>query len=42
MSTGQPDRSEGIVRALGSDDDEARFEERVKKLVKRKWVEKPE
>jgi hypothetical protein len=38
----QLDKFKEAARAIGADDDEARFDERVKKLVKHKPVEKPE
>lgn len=38
----QTDKFREAARALECDDDEARFDERVKKLVKHKPVEKPE
>ena len=38
----QLDRFKEAARQLETDDDEARFDERVKKLVKQKPVEKPE
>ncbi|WP_162527142.1 hypothetical protein [Sphingomonas solaris] len=41
-SSNQLDKFKEAARALECDDDEARFDERVKKLVKYKPVEKPE
>jgi hypothetical protein len=38
----QSDKFKKAARELECDDDEARFDERVKKLVKHKRVEKPE
>lgn len=38
----QLDKFKDAARALECDDDDARFDERVKKLVKHKPVEKPE
>jgi len=38
----QSDKFKEAARELDCDDDEARFDERVKKLVKHKPVEKPE
>ena len=38
----QTDKFREAARALECDDDEQRFQERVKKLVKHKPVEKPE
>lgn len=38
----QLDKFKEAARDLETDDDEARFDERIKKLVKRKPVEKPE
>jgi hypothetical protein len=38
----QTDKFIEAARELECDDDEARFDERVKKLVKQKPVEKPE
>lgn len=38
----QPDKFKAAARELECDDDEARFDERVKKLVRQKPVEKPE
>lgn len=38
----QLERFKEAARDLETDDDEARFDERVKKLVKHKPVEKPE
>lgn len=38
----QLDKFKAAARALECDDDEKRFDERVKKLVKHKPVEKPE
>ena len=38
----QTEKFKEAARALQCDDDEARFDERVKKLVKHKPVEKPE
>lgn len=38
----QLDRFKEAARQLETDDDEARFDERVKKLVRQKPVEKPE
>lgn len=41
-SESQSDKFKEAARELECDDDEARFDERVKKLVKRKPVEKQE
>lgn len=41
-ATSQLDKFKQAARDLKTDDDEARFDERVKKLVKHKPVEKPE
>jgi len=41
-SKSQSDKFKQAARELGCDDDDARFDERVKKLVKHKPVEKPE
>ncbi len=41
-SRSQPDKFKQAARELETDDDEARFDERMKKLVKHKPVEKPE
>jgi hypothetical protein len=38
----QLDKFKQAARELETDDDEARFDERVRKLVKQKPVEKPE
>lgn len=38
----QLEKFEEVARELETDDDEARFDERVRKLVKQKPVEKPE
>ena len=38
----QSDKFKEAARELECDDDEARFDERVKKLVKHKPIEKPE
>ncbi len=38
----QPDKFREAARALDCDDDEQRFQERVKELVRHKPVEKPE
>ena len=38
----QLDKFKEAARQLETDDDEARFDERVKKLVRQKLVEKPE
>jgi hypothetical protein len=38
----QPDKFKEAARALECDDDERRFQERVRKLMKHKPVEKPE
>ena len=38
----QLDKFKQAARELETDDDEARFDERVRKLVKHKPVEKPE
>jgi hypothetical protein len=38
----QPDKFREAARALECDDDDERFKERVKKLVKHKPVERPE
>jgi hypothetical protein len=38
----QLDKFKAAARNLETDDDEARFDERMKKLVKQKPVEKPE
>ena len=38
----QSEKFKEAARALECDDDEARFDERVKKLVRHKPVEKPE
>lgn len=38
----QSDKFKQAARELECDDDEARFDERMKKLVKAKPVEKPE
>ncbi len=38
----QLDKFKEAARDLETDDDEARFDERMKKLVKQKPVEKPE
>jgi hypothetical protein len=38
----QSDKFKEAARALECDDDEARFDERMRKLVKHKPVEKPE
>ena len=38
----QSDKFKEAARELECDDDEARFDERMKKLVKHKPVEKPE
>jgi hypothetical protein len=38
----QSDKFKEAARELECDDDEARFDERIKKLVKHKPVEKPE
>lgn len=38
----QLDKFKEAARQLETDDDEARFDERVKKLVRQKPVEKPE
>ena len=38
----QRERFEAVARELECDDDEARFDERTRKLIKRKSVEKPE
>ena len=38
----QAQKFEQAAREIECDDDEARFDERVKKLVKQKPVEKPE
>ena len=38
----QSDKFKEAARELEADEDEARFDERVKKLVKHKSVEKPE
>ena len=38
----QSDKFKDAARELGCDEDEARFDERMKKLVKHKPVEKPE
>ncbi len=38
----QLDKFKAAARELETDDDEARFDERMKKLVKQKPVEKPE
>ena len=40
--SGQLDKFKQAARELETDDDEARFDERVRKLVKQKPVEKPE
>ena len=40
--TTQLDKFKEAARELGTDDDEARFDERVKKLVRQKPGEKPE
>lgn len=37
----QSDKFKQAARELGADEDEARFDERVKRLVKHKPVEKP-
>jgi hypothetical protein len=42
MERKQVDKFKDAARELECDDDEARFDERVKKLVKHKPVEKPE
>ena len=42
MDTRQLDKFKQAARDLETDDDEARFDERVRKLVKLKPVEKPE
>ncbi len=42
VSKAQFDKFKEAARQLDCDDDEARFDERVKKLVKHKPVEKPE
>jgi hypothetical protein len=41
-ATSQLDKFKEAARDLETDDDEARFDERVRKLVKHKPVEKPE
>jgi hypothetical protein len=41
-SNSQLDKFKEAARALECDDDDERFKERVRKLVKRKPVEKPE
>lgn len=38
----QLDKFKAAARELETDDDEARFDERMRKLVKQKPVEKPE
>lgn len=38
----QPDKFRQAARELECDDDERRFDERMKKLVKHKPLEKPE
>jgi hypothetical protein len=38
----QLDKFKQAARELETDDDEARFDERIKKLVKHKPVDKPE
>ena len=38
----QLDKFKAAARVLETDDDEVRFDERMKKLVKQKPVEKPE
>jgi len=38
----QLEKFKQVARELETDDDEARFDERMKKLVKHKPVEKPE
>lgn len=40
--TAQLEKFKAAARELETDDDEARFDERLKKLVKHKPVEKPE
>ena len=42
VSESQLEKFKQAARELEADDDEARFDERVRKLVKHKPVEKPE
>jgi hypothetical protein len=42
LAKSQSDKFKEAARALECDDDDARFKERVKKLVRHKPVEKPE